>query len=98
MADFEDIFFDDLIDALYQKRREQVRDTSDEHDVVNHPDYYCSGGIETLDYILAKKMDFLLGQVCKYISRAGYTETSGCDFFPYKPQGSTTPIVPPCYT
>ena len=29
------------------------------------------GGIETLDYILAKKMDFLIGQVCKYISRAG---------------------------
>lgn len=112
MADFEDIFFDDLIDALYQKRRERVRDTSDEirndslqcaihcvcsffghslparcvipqreHDAVNHPDYYCSGGIETLDYILAKKMDFLIGQVCKYISRAGYTETSGCDSF-----------------
>ena len=38
---------------------------------VNHPDYYCDGGIEVLDYILAKDMDFLLGQVCKYISRAG---------------------------
>ena len=41
------------------------------HDHVNHPSHYCTGGIETLDYILAKKMDFLLGQVCKYISRAG---------------------------
>ena len=40
-------------------------------DPVNHPGHYCDGGIETLDYILAKKMDFLLGQVCKYISRAG---------------------------
>ena len=26
---------------------------------------------ETLDYIVAKKLDFFLGQVCKYISRAG---------------------------
>ena len=29
------------------------------------------GGIETLDFIIAKKLDFLLGQVCKYIVRAG---------------------------
>ena len=36
-------------------------DDSVNHDTVNHPYYYCSGGIETLDYILAKKMDFLLG-------------------------------------
>ena len=41
------------------------------NDPVNHPAYYCDGGIETIDYILAKDMDFLLGQVCKYISRAG---------------------------
>lgn len=41
------------------------------NDPVNHPAYYCDGGIETIDYILAKNMDFLLGQVCKYISRAG---------------------------
>ena len=41
------------------------------HDPINHPDYYCDGGIETLDYIMAKKLDFLLGQVVKYVSRAG---------------------------
>lgn len=41
------------------------------NDPVNHPSHYCDGGIETLDYIVAKKMDFFLGQVCKYISRAG---------------------------
>jgi hypothetical protein len=42
-----------------------------ENDPVNHPAHYCDGGIETLDFIVAKKMDFFLGQVCKYISRAG---------------------------
>ena len=41
-----------------------------QHDPVNHPKWYCNG-IETLDYILSKNMDFLTGQVCKYISRAG---------------------------
>ena len=41
------------------------------NDPVNHPSHYCDGGIETLDFIIAKKMDFFLGQVCKYISRAG---------------------------
>ncbi len=40
-------------------------------DPVNHPSHYCDGGIETLDFILAKRLDFLLGQVVKYVSRAG---------------------------
>lgn len=40
-------------------------------DAVNHPGYYKSGGIEPIDYIIAKDMDFLIGNVCKYISRAG---------------------------
>lgn len=40
-------------------------------DPVSHPAHYCDGGIETLDFILAKKLDFLTGQVVKYISRAG---------------------------
>lgn len=41
------------------------------HDPVSHPAHYTDGGIETLDFIVAKKLDFFLGQVCKYISRAG---------------------------
>ena len=43
----------------------------EKNDPVNHPSHYCDGGIETLDFIVAKKLDFFLGQVCKYISRAG---------------------------
>ena len=42
-----------------------------EEDPVNHPAHYTDGGIETLDFILAKRLDFLLGQVVKYVSRAG---------------------------
>ena len=43
----------------------------EEHDEVNHPSWYCDGGIETLDFIMAKKLDFLTGQVVKYLSRSG---------------------------
>ena len=40
-------------------------------DVVNHPPHYKSGGVETIDFIEAKQLGFHLGNVVKYISRAG---------------------------
>lgn len=40
-------------------------------DVVNHPPHYNTGTIEVIEYIMDKfKDDYLLGNVCKYISRA----------------------------
>jgi len=42
-------------------------------DMVNHPPHYNTGQIEVIDYILDKfAHDYLLGNVCKYISRAGH--------------------------
>ena len=43
--------------------------TSD--DPVDHPPHYRSGGIETIDAIEAWGLNFHLGNVVKYISRAG---------------------------
>ncbi len=40
-------------------------------DIVNHPPHYKSGGIETIDFIEAKELPYHLGNVVKYISRAG---------------------------
>lgn len=40
-------------------------------DLVNHPPHYKSGGVETIDFIEAKQLGFCLGNVVKYISRAG---------------------------
>lgn len=48
------------------KREEDVG-----QDVVNHPSHYKAGGVETIDFIEAKKLNFHLGNVVKYISRAG---------------------------
>lgn len=39
-------------------------------DPVNHPPHYTAGGIETIDFIEAKGLDYNLGNVVKYVSRA----------------------------
>jgi predicted DNA-binding transcriptional regulator AlpA len=41
-------------------------------DVVNHPAHYKVGGIETIDFIEAKKLSYNLGNVVKYITRADH--------------------------
>ena len=40
-------------------------------DEVNQPAHYTSGGIETIDFIEAKQLGYNLGNVVKYVSRAG---------------------------
>lgn len=39
-------------------------------DNVNHPSHYKVGGMETIDFIEAKKLNYNLGNVVKYIARA----------------------------
>jgi hypothetical protein len=41
-------------------------------DMVNHPSHYTAGGIETIDFIEAKQLNYHLGQVIKYVTRAEY--------------------------
>ena len=41
-------------------------------DNVNHPPHYKTGGIEVIDYIEAKNLNYHLGNVVKYISRADH--------------------------
>lgn len=41
-------------------------------DMVNHPPHYKTGGIETIDFIEAKKLNYNLGNVVKYVTRADY--------------------------
>lgn len=38
---------------------------------INHPDYYINVGIEAIDFIDAHSLNFNLGNVIKYITRAG---------------------------
>lgn len=45
-------------------------------DPVNHPAHYTDGGIETIDFIEAKRLGYHLGNVIKYICRAGKKGTN----------------------
>lgn len=42
-----------------------------DEDIVNHPAHYTSGNIEVIDFIEDQKLPYHLGNVVKYISRAG---------------------------
>ena len=42
-----------------------------EHDTVNHPAHYTDGNIEVIDFIEDKKLPYHLGNVVKYVARAG---------------------------
>lgn len=42
------------------------------HDPVNKPAHYTVGGIETIDFIEAKKLNYNLGNAVKYITRADH--------------------------
>jgi hypothetical protein len=45
-------------------------------DTVNHPAHYTAGGIETIDFIEAKQLNYHLGQVIKYVTRAEHKNNS----------------------
>ena len=47
------------------------------NEIVNHPEHYTGGGIETIDFIEAKGLGFNLGNVVKYVSRCGHKKSRG---------------------
>lgn len=58
----------------YEKLKATVfaKRTQNQADPVNHPAHYKVGGIETIDFIEAKKLNYNLGNVVKYITRADH--------------------------
>lgn len=42
-----------------------------ENNMVNHPSHYTDGKIEVFDFIQDKGLGFCLGNVVKYVARAG---------------------------
>ena len=53
-------------------------------DVVNRPDHYTDGGIETIDFIRAKLSSeafegYCVGNIFKYLSRYGKKNTNGVE-------------------
>jgi len=61
-----------ILDAVQEmKSTLDALDKIKDVDPVNHPPHYKTGGIETIDFIEAKDLNYRLGNVIKYVSRAG---------------------------
>lgn len=45
-------------------------------DMINYPPHYTSGGIENVDFVMQKGLNFCLGNVVKYVVRAGKKRSS----------------------
>lgn len=54
----------------WQKNKVKAKPKQAVVDMVNQPPHYTTGGIETVDFIEAKGLDYHLGNVVKYVSRA----------------------------
>jgi hypothetical protein len=66
-----------IIDAVTEMKStlDALDKIKDKPDPVNHPAHYKAGGIETIDFIEAKDLNYRLGNVVKYVARAGRKAT-----------------------
>ncbi len=46
--------------------------TAKRYEHIDHPPHYTKGGIETLDFIEAKELNYYRGNIIKYLVRAGH--------------------------
>lgn len=65
-------FYKDNPENGFQPKEElRLHECPNKSDGVNHPGHYNSGKIEVIDFIEDQGLGFHLGNVVKYISRAG---------------------------
>jgi hypothetical protein len=65
------------MELAYQAGKGRIRNPQIEmiepaSDPVNHPAHYKVGGIETIDFIEAKRLNYNMGNAVKYITRADH--------------------------
>ena len=63
---------DAIADNIERNQAMQIELFEPKSDPINHPAHYKIGGIETIDFIEAKSLDYNLGNVVKYITRADH--------------------------
>jgi len=54
----------DYYDKIIDKEIKREKD-----DMINHPKHYVQGQIEPIDFINANNLDYLEGNIIKYVSR-----------------------------
>ena len=55
-----------------EAQKDAIAEQLASNDMVNHPPHYKTGGIETIDFIEAKGLNYHLGNVVKYVTRADH--------------------------
>lgn len=63
---------DETLANMIAKTLEEPEVKAVEEDVINHPSHYTRGKIEVIDFIEDQQLPYHLGNVIKYIARAGY--------------------------
>jgi hypothetical protein len=58
--------------AVLEKARRDAQKAAKLYEHIDHPPHYTKGGIETLDFIEAKALNYHRGNVVKYLVRAGH--------------------------
>ena len=61
-----------MAQLAFEASKSKIRMEGNRADPVNHPTHYKVGGIETIDFIEAKKLGYNLGNVVKYITRSDH--------------------------
>lgn len=74
--DTAECMLSDLISLTNALGEEEKTDDSGSTDPVNHPSHYTYSSIEPIDAIEAWQLPYHLGNVVKYVSRAGHKDKS----------------------
>ena len=74
--DTAECMLSDLISITNELGEEEKTDDSGSTDPVNHPSHYTWSSIEPIDAIEAWQLPYHLGNVVKYVSRAGHKDKS----------------------
>lgn len=61
-----------IAEKVVQTIEEQAVELPKQEDVINHPSHYTRGKIEVIDFIEDQHLPYHLGNVIKYVARAGY--------------------------
>ena len=61
-----------IAEKVVQTIEEQAIELPKKEDVINHPSHYTRGKIEVIDFIEDQQLPYHLGNVIKYVARAGY--------------------------
>ena len=77
ISSYERLLKDTLVQAHNERPRIRMQSSPSTNivkpyatDMINSPPHYTAGGIETIDFIEAKKLGYNLGNVVKYITRS----------------------------